>query len=112
MARRKWDPRQFVLNTLKRKSYMLPAISAALDKARRGFGLYECVECRQVVARKNLEKDHEPPVIPITGWDDYNGVIERWLGERSEIRVMCKPCHKAKSKRENAARRQSRKRAK
>jgi hypothetical protein len=109
VARRKWDPRQFVLNTLRRKSYMLPALKEAMDAARVAFGIYRCASCERPTPRKLVEKDHEPPVIPIDGWDSYDGVVRRWLGETSRIQILCLECHRAKSKAENAERRKARK---
>ena len=56
--------------------------------------------------------DHVQPIIPITGHDSYDSIIERLLCELDGFQVICKPCHKIKTNSENTARREHKKKAK
>lgn len=61
--------------------------------------------------RAEIAVDHIEPVIPVAGWDDWNGYIQRMFF--GELQVLCnytgirngkKSCHAIKTKEENALR--------
>ena len=56
--------------------------------------------------------DHIEPIIPITGHDSYDNIIDRLLCELDGFQVICKPCHKLKTDIENQDRREHKKKAK
>ena len=69
-------------------------------------GLGQCDDCKNWFEREDTEVDHINPAVPVdqilTSWDEK---INRKLCETSNMSLLCKPCHKRKSKNENAARR-------
>jgi hypothetical protein len=58
-----------------------------------------------VFARKEIQIDHISPVVPTSGWEGFDNFIARLFCASNGLQTLCKPCHKAKSKEENAARR-------
>lgn len=69
--------------------------SSALKKAKIAYGLYECAVCKKHTRRKDIEVDHIIPVGKFTTFDLY---IERLFCDTSGLRILCKPCHKSKTK--------------
>lgn len=70
---------------------------------------YRCNGCKEEFVSKDIQLDHIEPVVPITGftnWDDY---INRMYILADKFQTLCKPCHSAKSKKENVARTKARK---
>ena len=103
---RKWVLQQYVIAGLRRLSYRTPMRAAALTKARIRRGVYKCAICGKEVKKSQIALDHINPVVPITGWDDWNGFINRLFCAVTDLQVICKdPCHALKTKYENAARR-------
>lgn len=98
-ATRKWAPIQDVFKAA---------------RVRRGY--YACAGCeREVPATikvgrkriKNAVVDHILPIVPTSGWDSWDAVIERMFCEKDNLQVLCKECHDAKSKAENAERKEN-----
>lgn len=67
----------------------------ALNAAKISYGLYKCSDCKQTHKRKNIEVDH---IIAIGRFTTFDLYIERLFCDTSGIRVLCKPCHKVKTK--------------
>lgn len=67
-----------------------------------------CSICRKIEAAYMMEVDHIHPVVPLDksleelSWDI---LIERLWCNPMDLQVVCKECHKAKSKAENKERR-------
>ncbi len=67
-----------------------------------------CVECKKDFASKDVQVDHTDPIVPIgtlskdMTWDE---VVGRTFCNISNLQILCKACHKEKSKEENAERR-------
>jgi len=53
--------------------------------------------------------DHIEPVIPLTGFTNWDDVIRRLITGPHNLQVLCLVCHGVKSKAENAARRKHKK---
>lgn len=67
-----------------------------------------CSDCQQATATYQMEVDHIVPLVPLgkkleeMSWDE---VVNRIWCDIVNLQPVCKPCHKAKSKVENAERR-------
>lgn len=67
-----------------------------------------CSSCGLIEARYKLEVDHVEPLVPLDksledmDWDE---VVDRLWCDGSNLAVVCKDCHKSKSKAENKERR-------
>lgn len=83
----------------------IQTLAKADSRVKRGR--YECKYCGDEIGLQEFEIDHENPCVEIyenkeTGYD-YNGIIERMFDPENS-QVLCKPCHRKKTGRENAER--------
>ena len=79
----------------------------AKSKARIKRGVYECQYCGKEVGPKEFDVDHFSPCVDVddnkeVGYD-YNGIIERMFDMENSF-VVCKPCHRIKTGKENSVR--------
>lgn len=100
----------FVIATLRRASYRWPWRSIAANKARIGWGLYQCDKCSGILLSSEKKLDHIEPVVDtkkgFNGFDDY---ITRLLCHNKGIQVLCWVCHENKTENENEQRKARRK---
>jgi len=76
-------------------------------KSGRLAKFYKCASCKNDFVAKEVEVNHIIPVVPVTGFDSWDGVVSRLFCEKEYLEVVCKPCHKLISKQENVERKQS-----
>ncbi len=72
----------------------------------------KCAECGEPEAKSNVQVDHIEPVVPIDSSFDQMSLDEladRMWCKESLLQLLCKPCHKVKTKAENKERRQLKK---
>lgn len=67
----------------------------ALNAAKISYGIYQCAMCKKHTRRKDIHVDHIVAVGKFTSFDLY---IERLFCDTSGLRVLCKTCHKVKTK--------------
>lgn len=96
-ASQRWPPKYKVLNEACVGQKVNPA-SGRLAK------FYTCNICKEDFPAKLVEVNHIIPVVPVTGFDSWDGVIERMFCEKEHLEVCCKPCHRSISKQENQER--------
>jgi len=78
-----------------------------------------CLELNKRVIMDRPHMDHNSPVVPLEGWDDYNhfknSIIDRVFCDESNYNLLCPECHAKKTAEETQIRkkhRQSRKASK
>lgn len=102
----------FIVNTLRYGSRKWPAKFHTLEEAKtekrinpasgRMAQFYKCNACEKEYTNKDVEVDHIIPVVdPAVGFVDWNTFIERMFCDRVNYQVLCKPCHKKKTKEES-----------
>lgn len=106
--------RSFIMSALRRAAW--PVKYAAIRQAyvKNGINkssgrpckLHLCPDCKQLFPQSSMQADHINPVVPITGFDSWDGVIARLYCELEGYRATCRTCHKAKSISENQQRKQ------
>ena len=96
-ASQRWPPKYKTLTEACVGQQVNPA-SGRLAK------FYTCACCKGEFPAKSIEIDHIIPVVPVTGFDSWDGVVERMYCEKQYLRAVCKPCHKSISKQENLER--------
>jgi hypothetical protein len=74
----------------------------------RRVKLHRCPLCQKEVPRGHMQADHIEPVIPISGWDSWDGVVSRMFCEADGFQAICKECHKAITNEQNKQRRDNR----
>ena len=68
---------------------------AALKTAKVAYGQYKCANCSGIFRRKNIQVDH---IIAVGKFIDFNQYIERLFCDAKGLRVLCRECHKEKTK--------------
>ena len=66
---------------------------------------YDCASCGGQYQKANVQVDHKTPIgkqppWPPTGDGSWDRYIARVFCPQENLQVLCKPCHKAKSKQE------------
>ena len=96
----------YIIAALKKIWKWDPERKKALNRVMLFNGNYNCEECGGRFERKGVQVDHTNPVVVpgegIKSWDKY---ISRLFVKSKLLQVLCKPCHKKKSNKENAERR-------
>lgn len=67
----------------------------ALNAAKISYGIYKCAKCLKSTRRKDINVDH---IIPVGKFSTFDLYIERLFCDTSGLRVLCKSCHKVKTK--------------
>ena len=98
----RWGPR----NTAVARAYIDDGIN---PKTGRRCKLHRCEECNDAFAKGDMQADHIDPVVPIKGFDSWDAVIKRMFCEEDGFRVVCKPCHREITDKENKLRREYKK---
>lgn len=72
-----------------------------------GPNQFQCAACGNIVGGKDFEVDHhEPVVLPEDDSEfSFDKYIERLFCDISNLSLICKSCHKAKTQAENQLRR-------
>jgi 5-methylcytosine-specific restriction endonuclease McrA len=97
----RWPPRYSVLAASRRGKRVNPASGRMAE-------FHECASCKNLFVSKDVEVNHITPVVPISGFDSWDGVIKRLFCEADNLEVLCKPCHLLVSKQENLERKDER----
>ena len=96
-ASQRWPPRYRTLSS----AFVGKRINPA---SGRIAGFYKCNSCANAFVMKDVEVNHIVPVVPITGFDSWDNIINRLFCEQEGLEVLCKPCHKRITKQENLER--------
>lgn len=87
----------FAVAILRRGSYKWPSKNIIKIEARVERGMYKCASCSQCFGPKDIQVDHISPVIPVSGWDNFDNYIERLYCDSNSLQVLCKLCHSNKT---------------
>jgi len=95
---------------VKKKAYLGRKVN---PKTGRLAGVYECASCKGEFLSTDIEVDHKIPVInPDTGFTTWDEFINRLFCKASNLQVLCKTCHRAKSGKETVIRTAARRKRK
>lgn len=114
-VKKPFDKKGYIIGALRkiwrwspeRTQILAESIKAANGKPK--IGPYKCAMCKldhKRIKRDDIQVDHIAAVIPedvgFTTWDSY---IERLFCPIEGLRVVCKPCHRIITNKQNAIRR-------
>ena len=118
--------RSYIMSGIRSKSRFWKPKSIAIAKTFVGKGknpetgklckLHKCPQCEGLFPQGKMDADHIEPVVPIEGFKtspetflsyDWNQVLQRLFCEAEGYSVVCKGCHKDKTKKENQQRRKN-----
>ena len=104
--------RVFSRSDLRRKA-LQASVTDHIDPSRKRVTRWsKCSACGKLEPSYLCEVDHDIPIIPVDSslnemtWDE---IVDRVWCDENNLKVMCKPCHKSKSKDENKERRKLKK---
>lgn len=92
-ASRRWPPKYECI----RDAYISTKIN---KKTGRKAKHYRCSLCKEGFPQTGVQVDH---IVPIGKDTDWNTFIEALFCEKDNLQVLCKSCHKEKTKNENKA---------
>jgi len=69
--------------------------TAALHSAKVSYGQYRCADCNGIFRRKDIQVDHKVCIGRFVSFDLF---IERMFCDAKGLAILCKPCHKIKTK--------------
>lgn len=98
----RWPPRYQCLHD----AFVMQGINPATGRQAK---LYRCCKCQELYTAANMEINHIVPVVPVEGFDSWDGVVERLFCEKGGLEALCKPCHKIVTKGENQQRKENKK---
>lgn len=100
----------FIKSGLRSLSCKWPPRYEALDEAFVGKRVnpktgrlgkhYRCKHCGEVFPAKEVQVDHIDPVVPLTGFTDWDDIISRMFCEKEGLQVLCNTCHDTKTRQE------------
>ena len=95
----RWPPRYQCMH----EAFIERAINPATGRLAK---LYRCKKCEGAFPAANMEVNHIIPVVPTSGFDSWDGVVERLFCEKDGLEALCKTCHKKVTKEENQQRKE------
>jgi hypothetical protein len=96
--------RSALLAVMRRFSRFWHPSKEVLTKARIARGIYTCNICKKVVGPKEIKVDHIEPVVPVTGFTNWDDIIGRLFCGEEGLQAICHPCHTVKTTEENRKR--------
>ena len=69
--------------------------------------LHKCFVCGELFPAKDMRADHIDPIVPVTGFDSWDALINRLFCEIDGFQAICVDCHAVKTKAENAERKKN-----
>jgi len=71
-------------------------------EGKRHKNEFQCAICKDWYMQKEVEVDHIIPAGSLNNYDDLVGFVQRLFVPKNGLQVVCKTCHRAKTKKENA----------
>lgn len=98
--------KQFAINVLRRGHYKHYSRWQASKRSHLSRNQYFCENpnCGIIGPKKMFQMDHDTPCVPVSGWDSFDGFIERLYCDPAGLIRLCKPCHAEKTLQENQQR--------
>lgn len=98
----------FIRSGLRQKSRYWKPITECKQKSRRKYNgpnkrqkfEYQCNQCKNWFAEKNINVDHIIPAGSLNCAQDLPGFVERLFCEAKDLQVLCSNCHNIKSKKD------------
>ena len=108
----------YIKSVLRKASMRWKPLNEVKSRARVERGLYKCEQCQSIVPAtaittlkngktkrvKNIAVDHISPVVPVSGFDSWDNVIQRLFCDVDGLQLLCRDCHEIKCKEEMSER--------
>lgn len=110
MSGSKWNHRTNIVSALRRVWRFSPEVKAARDSARVVLQetprrvAYRCARCGGLYKSDDVQVDHIVPVVPVGGFDSWDGYVARMFCGVDGYQVLCGPCHDERTAEQRTAR--------
>lgn len=108
----------FIKSTLRRASMRWAPINTCKVEARhyekllnaKGRKVFHsiCAICGDITPETLCSVDHINPVVPLSGFTNWDDIINRLFCEKEGLQVLCSPCHDKKTLKEREIAKSSR----
>lgn len=102
--RRSFSRSPVVREVLRKVRREVPKFNKDGSRAKKDAVQYLCGVCKEYTGSTKVTVDHITPVIPESGFTDWNTFISRLFCEAKNLQVICDPCHNEKTNKERTAR--------
>ena len=96
-ASSRWPPKYTALN----EAFVDKRVN---DKTGRIGKHYKCAKCLGIFPTAEVQVDHIDPVVPLSGFNTWDELINRIFCEKEGFQVLCTECHKNKTHEERIIR--------
>lgn len=90
------ETKYHIIASIKRGFLTHPFRKVAIEKSRVA-NQFKCSKCSKLFSREMIQVDH---IEPIAGFKNWNEFIARLFVGPDKLQVLCKKCHKEKTKKE------------
>lgn len=88
----------FIINLLRRGTFLWKPRGDKLKEARVARGLYKCEQCNNTFSSKEIKLDHIEPVVDVKlGFQTFDIYIDRMFCEKDGFQALCNSCHDGKT---------------
>lgn len=91
--KKKYNLKSRITSALRRIWFYGPQRKEAAARAKASCN--KCELCKKLYDK--LECDHRIPVVPVTGFDNWQSYIDRLFCDSKDLVMLCKSCHFAKT---------------
>ena len=91
--KKKYNLKSKITSALRRIWFFGPQRREAVKRAKDNGN--KCELCQK--RKEKLECDHLFPVVPITGFDNWELYIQRLFCDSNRLSMICKDCHSART---------------
>ena len=90
---KKYNLKSRITSSLRKLWLFSPMRREAVKRGKQNGS--KCEKCNS--HQEKLEVDHKVPVVPISGFDNWDAYINRLMCDSKDLINLCTPCHKAKT---------------
>jgi len=105
-AKKKFNYKSKIISATRRIWLYSPVRREIMAKCKTADGFFRCDGCRKL--SEGVQIDHILPSVPVTGWDGWNGFIERLFVDVTGLQGLCAKCHNEKTRTEQQLRKEAR----
>lgn len=89
---KKFNAKTKLMNAMRRIWFYSPMRKEVEIRCRIDKETSRCERCRKLCDK--IQVDHFPPVVPLVGWDSWQGVFDRmFVDPKVGLRGLCVECH-------------------
>lgn len=99
-------PKSKIMSAVRRLWLYSPERKEALNRNVTIDHFHRCELCRALTEHYAL--DHKVPVVPLTGFDSYDGAFTRMFCPAEDLQKICDSCHSKKTAYEAGERKRNR----